>query len=310
MIFDENGCIKYTEAIEIEQKNLTAKFSLFVRAYHNKNFENGIFNDGLAEKVLGSNDYNEISENLINGINFFNPDFNGTKAEALRWIVNNQLSPSVLARSAFCEKSLNNAVKLGCRQYLKLAAGYDTPAYRIPEIKTFEVDMPQMIEDKLKRLKRADIDYKNTTFVKCDLTSKDFSDIILNSGFDKNKTAFCSILGLSYYFKKEDFFGLLKELSEILPDYSTITFDYPTDETDKASETNRQLANGAGEEMKSRYSYREIESALEKGGFLIYEHLNSSQMTDNFFENFNKQNPNDKMYAPNGVNYCLAVKNI
>ena len=60
--------------------------------------------------------------------------------------------------------------------------------------------------------------------------------------------------------------------------------------------------------MKSKYSYKEIEDILSKSGLLIYAHLNSDEMTNNYFYNYNTINPNIKIKAPKGVCYCLAVK--
>ena len=54
-------------------ENMTAKVSCFARAYHHKNNRKHIFDDTVAEKLLGK-DYEE--------------------------------SPSVLARSAYCESRL------------------------------------------------------------------------------------------------------------------------------------------------------------------------------------------------------------
>ena len=60
--------------------------------------------------------------------------------------------------------------------------------------------------------------------------------------------------------------------------------------------------------MKTKYSYKEIEDILEENGFLIYEHLNNEEMTNNYFDNYNILNPNNKIKAPLGVCYCLAIK--
>lgn len=38
---------------------------------------------------------------MSKGIQFFNPQFKGNKDEALRWIVDNYLSPSPLGRAAY-----------------------------------------------------------------------------------------------------------------------------------------------------------------------------------------------------------------
>lgn len=47
-----------------------------------------------------------IGLNMSQGISFFNPTFKGSEEEALKWIVDHQLSPSVLVRSAFVKKRL------------------------------------------------------------------------------------------------------------------------------------------------------------------------------------------------------------
>lgn len=60
--------------------------------------------------------------------------------------------------------------------------------------------------------------------------------------------------------------------------------------------------------MKSKYSYEEIENILSDNGLLIYEHLNNKEMTNTYFEKYNTLNPNNKIIAPKGVCYCLAVK--
>ena len=137
----------------MEKKNMTALVSCFARSYHYKNNKYRIFSDNLAEKILSVEEYDCIANNMANGIKFFNPEFEGSKEEALRWIVDNQLSPSVLGRSVFCEKSLDNAIKIGCKEYLIFASGYDTFSYRTKQsnLQVFEIDQNKMIEDKIKR---------------------------------------------------------------------------------------------------------------------------------------------------------------
>lgn len=76
---------------------------------------------------------------MANGINFFNPNYNGDNS--LEWIVNNNLAPSVLARSAFNKYHLLNEINLDLRQYLILASGYDTSVFKVnKQLKVFELD--------------------------------------------------------------------------------------------------------------------------------------------------------------------------
>lgn len=64
----------------------------------------------------------------------------------------------------------------------------------------------------------------------------------------------------------------------------------------------------AGERMKARYDEKEMASLLEECGFLVYEHLDHKGMTDQFFADYNQQNPERSMEAPKGVCYVLAVR--
>ena len=64
------------------------------------------------------------------------------------------------------------------------------------------------------------------------------------------------------------------------------------------------LASGAGEKIKSKYSYNELKKELLNMGLYIYEHLNDEEKTKEYFENYNK----DKMIALKCVGYCLVVK--
>ena len=145
----------------MEQKSLTALISAFSRAYHALNNEVTIFNDSLARDLLTDEEFNQIAKNMSNGIGFFNPSFVGEPEQALRWVVDNQLSPSPLGRAAFAEKSLEWAVRTGTEQYLIWGAGYDTFAYRQPlwakALQIFEVDHPATARDKQERLKSAGI---------------------------------------------------------------------------------------------------------------------------------------------------------
>ena len=294
----------------MENKNMTALVSAFARCYHYKNNKYRIFSDNCAEKILSNKEYNEIANSMFEGIKFFNPNFVGTKENALRWIVDNQLSPSVLGRSVFCEKSLFNAIKLGCKQYLILASGYDTFAYRnnIKSLKVFEIDKSEMIEDKIKRLNNSKLDYSKVNFIKCDFTKENWINNIKKSIYNKNQISFSSLLGISYYLTKEEFYRLINHISNIVCKGSSVVFDYPTYEESKEKEINEKLASSANENMKSKYSYQEIEDILSKNGFLIYEHLNHKEMTSTYFEKYNILNPNNKIIAPKGVCYCLAVK--
>lgn len=294
---------------KMKENNMTALVSCFSRAYHYNNNKCRIFSDNMASKILTEEEYNNISFNMKQGINFFNPEFKGTEEEALRWIVDNQLSPSVLGRSSFCEDSLTTAINLGTNQYLIYASGYDTYSYRRKNnINVFEIDKEEVIEDKMKRLNNSNIAINNTNYIKCDFTTTNWINKIINSKYDSKSLSFNSLLGISYYLSKDEFEKMIKEIANIICEGSSVVFDYQTNEEGKEKEINEQLAKKANEEMKAKYTYNEIEKILEENNLYIYEHLNDEEMTNKYFYNYNTLNPNNKMKAPKGINYCLAVK--
>jgi hypothetical protein len=47
---------------------------------------------------------------------------------------------------------------------------------------------------------------------------------------------------------------------------------------------------------------------ISKAGFLGCEHLNADEATETFFQDYNRSNMEHCMTAPEGVGYCLAVK--
>lgn len=287
-------------------KNMTALVSAFARLYHIKNSNIKIYNDMYAEKIITEDEYYEISINMKNGISFFNPNYKGT--DPLKLIVNNNLAPSVLARSIFNEYHLFNEINLGLKQYILLASGYDTSAFKVNnKLKIFELDKKEMIEDKLNRINNAKLDITNITYIKTDFNNDWINDLTINN-YNLNEKTFCSMLGISYYLDKETFKNTIKQLSNIIPKGSTILFDYPNTFETKKEKLNQQLAKGANEEMKSIYSYKDIEKIAEDSNMLIYEHLNHNDIDNTYFYDYNTLNPNDKIIAPIGISYVMLVK--
>lgn len=291
--------------------NMTAKVSCFSRAYHYKNNSEWIFKDDIAEMILGDEDYLNISDNMAKGIQFFAPGFTGDASEALRFIADHQLSPSVLGRSAFCEKHLMNEVVLECKQYVMFAAGYDTFSFRniIKGLRVFELDLPEMIADKKKRADNCGLVYPDyALLLPCNLAGDDWTSLMLDNGFHNTAKSFGSLLGISYYLSKDDFKKLIGKISSVFSFGSAICLDYPVETQGEESKKNSQLADAAGEKMQAKYAYEEMEDILQENGFLIYEHLDENEMTEQYYANYNAFTPEHTMSAPKGVHYLLAVK--
>jgi methyltransferase (TIGR00027 family) len=303
----------------MEQKSMTALISAFSRAYHSANNKEKVFDDYLAKDILTQSEYEQIAGNMSKGINFFHPFFQGTQEEALRFIVDNQLSPSPLGRAAFAEKALENAAGTGVKQYVIFAAGYDTFAYRQPKwaskIQIFELDHPATGSDKQKRIQLVLAEKPaNLHYISVDFTKNDWeSSLISCSEFDQSKISFCSLLGISYYLSKKVFKDIICIISSVVPKGSAVVFDYPDENTytPKAGERAKKqvaMAGAANEKMLASYSCLELEKLLNDRGFLIDEHLTPNEITEQYFKKYNLSNPGHPITAFDNVNYCLAVK--
>ncbi|WP_026906745.1 class I SAM-dependent methyltransferase [Paucisalibacillus globulus] len=299
------------------ESSLTSLVSAFSRAYHSKYDKPLIFNDFIANKLISEEEFSAISKNMINGIQFFNPDigeeFKDDQEEILKWITQVQLSPISLARSSYCEKVLLNEIKLGVKQYVILGAGLDTFSFRYPDLTNsldiFEIDHPATQEFKKKKLAEANLIFPNNLhFVSKDFTTKISHQELVDVGLGNKKTFF-SLLGVSYYLTKEENANLISNLFDNVPAGSSIVFDYADENLfEEKGMFNRvdnmvKLASASGEPMKSSFAYNHVENMIEKSGLLIYEHLSPTMINELFFTN-----RTDYLSAFETIHFIHAVK--
>ncbi|PMC33680.1 SAM-dependent methyltransferase [Bacillus sp. UMB0899] len=299
------------------ESSITSLVSAFSRAYHSRFDTPKIFDDFIANKLISEEELSMISKNMINGINFFNKDigqrFKDDPKEILKWIIQVQLSPTPLARSAYCEKVLLNEMKLGVQQYVILGAGLDTFCFRHPELENsleiFEIDYPTTQEFKRKKLEKEKLNIPtNLHFVSKDFTTPFSFQELIDEGFKYKKTFF-SLLGVSYYLTKEENASLIQHLFNNVPTGSSIVFDYADEKLfEEKGMSNRvenmvKMASAGGEPMKSSFTYHEIENLLEKSGLLIYEHLSPTLINEHFF-----RNRTDYLSSFETIHFIHAVK--
>lgn len=295
---------------------MTALVSAFARAYHFQNSSVRIFSDPAAEKLLTPMEFTAIAQQMAGGIEFFNPAFTGDSDGALLWIVNNVLGPLPLGRSAFAERALEQAVSAGAEQYLILGAGLDSFSYRQPcwaePLEIFELDLQPQLAEKKTRLERAGLAYpENVSYIEADFRNKNWADgLKKNRHFTSEKISFCSLLGVAWYLAPEEFAGILRCLAALLPQGSSLVFDYPNEFTNASGgSTQKQelLVESAGVRKLPAYSYRELESLLSDYGFLIYEHFGPAEMEQQYFGAYNASCPEHPVRALKNADYCLAV---
>ena len=253
---------------------------------------------------------------MIQGIQFFNPDlaskWRDQPDKILKWITQTQLSPTPLARAAFCENVLLQEISLGVTQYMILGAGMDTFALRHPELEQslsiFEIDLPATQQFKRNKLEASNLTLPaNLRFIPGDLTNIS-AEFLLQHGVKAEKTFF-SLLGVSYYLSKYELKQLFLHLFEGMPEGSSIVFDYADENlfTEKGLsnrvENMLKLAAASGEPMKSNFTYKEIENMLEQAGLLIFEHVTPEDIQSRYFHE-----REDDLKAFETIHYIHAVK--
>ena len=300
------------------ESSLTSLISAFGRAYHSKYDTPQIFDDFIARDLITQKEFSDIRENMIKGIQFFNKEiakkFEDHPDEILKWITQVQLSPTPLARAAYCENVLFHEMLLGMKQYVILGAGLDTFCFRHPELndslEIFEVDYPATQD--FKKIRLANANYQipdNLHFVSMDFTKEFTVQNLVEECFIPNRKTFFSFLGVSYYLTKEENANLINKLFTKVPSGSSIVFDYADDKLfEEKGMSNRvqnmvQMASASGEPMKSCFTYDEMEKMLENSGLLIYEHLSPVTINNQFF-----RNRTDYLSAFETIHYIHAVK--
>lgn len=299
-----------------DQISQTAIMSAYGRAYHARACKNPIFDDALAFEMLPDEAYENISEHLVKGFEFFygdREDVDWSDKEKLQWVMNEQICPTPIARSRYTEDILDKAIQRGVGQYVILGAGLDSFAFRNhADIKVFEVDHPATQAMKTNRINTLGWEKPDSlAFIPCDFSSQRLEDCLLKSNYKVGELSFFSWLGVSYYLSNDEILTMLKSLSSLMEKGSSLVFDYPDEflfeDNQKGTRVEKMvsLAHASGESMKSSFSYSELESILEEAGFSIYEHLTPKEIDQRYF-----QDREVYMHAFESINYCLAVKNV
>ncbi|MDZ5669438.1 class I SAM-dependent methyltransferase [Bacillus stercoris] len=299
------------------ESSLTSLVSAFARAYHSRYDTPLIFDDFMAKELINEKEFANISENMIQGISFFNKEIaerlQNDPEKILKWVVQIQLSPTPLARASYCEKVLHNELMLGAKQYVILGAGLDTFCFRHPELENilqvFEVDHPATQQFKKNKLKDANLAIPgHLHLVPMDFSNTFSYEPLIEKGFENTKTFF-SLLGVSYYLTHKEIASLISNLFSHVPAGSSIVFDYADETLFTAKGTSNRvehmvkMAAAGGEPMKSCFAYQEIEHLLASSGLLIYEHLSPDDINDHFFGN-----RKDNLSAFETIHYIHAVK--
>jgi len=208
----------------------------------------------------------------------------------------------LIARTKFIDELIEKSAINGIEQYVILGAGYDSRAHRLElpsSLKIFEVDQPEVSDNKLAKLPKELPNSENVTYVNIDFSYQSLTEQLIGAGFDQEKSTIFTLEGVSQYITKEAVSSTIKELASLTRDTNSIFFMSYVDELlDKNPEACfgegypnpakkasliKGLSAKVGEPWISFYSCAEIEDLLSQNGYSIQENVTLEDLNSLYF---------------------------
>jgi len=213
------------------------------------------------------------------------------------WVMENKIAPGayefMIARTAFFDRIVEQALKENIEQMVLLGAGYDSRPYRFGELiqdtKIFELDAKLTQQRKKECLQQAEISIsEQMSFVPINFEADDLKKTLMEAGFSEEKKTVFIWEGVTYYLNAEVVDDMLAFVRAISPSGSSIGFDYASlsDEAlneDGAKELRKHMRSRHSNEP-TRFGIRagKIEAFLAERGFEVMEHLTATEMNEKY----------------------------
>lgn len=180
-----------------------------------------------------------------------------------------------LTRARFAEECLEEAVRRGVAQYVILGSGFDSFAFRRPDLDltVFEVDLAATIDLKSERLAAAGMTRPDSLrFVPFDFEKGDLRTELAAAGLDPAGAAFFNWMGVSYYLTESAILDNLARMAGIGGPGTEVVLDYlvaaecvpPGERALFAAMT--AFVEKRGEPMISRFDPAEVATVLNPEG--------------------------------------------
>lgn len=302
--------------MEARQAGITALVTAYCRAYHATHDSPKIFDDFKADDLYTEEEHIQFDRNLAEMVKAIDPDLAATNPDqetALAAVMQLMHGPVTLSRSRYAEDCLEAAIQHGVRQYVILGAGFDTFAFRHPEllerVQVFEVDHPITQAMKQQRIAIPGWDIPaQLHFVPVDFNKESLTDALQRSSYDPRQLSFFSWLGVTYYLTHEVVFATLQAIANIAPAGSTAVFDYMDADAfvpEKAAKRTQMMqatAQRVGEPMQSGFDPLALADDLRRVGFNLEENLSPAEIESRYF-----QNRADRYHAFEHVHFARAA---
>lgn len=194
-----------------------------------------------------------------------------------------------LARTAFFDNAVREALCAGVPQIVLLGAGYDSRPYRfrnlIQKTRIFELDVESTQRRKRQLLEQAGIPVPSVlSCVAINFSRDNLLQVLLKAGFDRSQETLYVWEGVMYYLEAEAVEQTLDFIRHNSPLGSTLCFDYMIDAPDI---TSRYGVAESEKLMRERYHAEPIQTRIAEGtiacflarrGFSVSQHLTPEEM--------------------------------
>ena len=302
-----------------KKASFTAQGLAYMRAYHAMHDNPKIFDDSLAY-YLFKEDERLFFENAWSQVpRLYDPERAASlpdRAAAIAWTLQ-KITPGpsmTVTRSRYTEDILGKAVGQGVLQYVILGAGFDTFAFRRPEmlekLQVFEVDHP--VTQAFKRQRMAEAGWKlpaQLHFVPVDFEQESLAEVLTRSSYNPQALSFFSWLGVTYYLTREAVFATLSSIANITTTGSAVIFDYldsdafiPKRVAKRIQLMIRDARQIAGEPMITGFEPSMLAADLTRLGLRFHEDLCPTDIEERYF-----QGRKDGYYTCEHLHFAWAV---
>jgi methyltransferase (TIGR00027 family) len=180
--------------------------------------------DLLADKLIGPAERDLIMGHPLSAALLSDAPENRANPEVMG------ATMTMIVRTKFVDEKLEAAVRNGATQFVILGAGWDTRAYRMPEllrdVRIFEIDQPPTQNWKRRRaVETLGPPPPNVTYLPIDFRTQTPEQVLATAGYDPKQKTFFLWEGVTMYLPEQAIKDVFQWISRQAPG-STLVFDF------------------------------------------------------------------------------------
>ena len=244
-----------------------------------------VFQDPYAEHFLSEDERGDLSnlEKLRAGLAMYDQMMPGVNG-------------AIVARIRFIDEYLLDCIKEGLKQVVIIGAGYDTRAYRFPEVKdnlkVFEVDHPATQQVKILKIREIFSTLPDhVTYVPVIFGEDPLDRNLIDNGYNPNLKTLFIVEGLLMYVPPPAVDMLLSFVVNASGPGSSIVADYFSDSVIdgtsplKEAQVLRQFVENEGARLQFGIEESIVEAFFKERGFQVVRTVTTASCKEKFFKN-------------------------